>query len=281
MNTTVVVEGTAESLQWWFWHVEDTLSRFDPASSLSQLNSLTGRWVLVPPLLYRAVKGALKAAEATGGAFDPTVLDALKAAGYSRSFDLGPTPPTAPVPAGRWAEVKLEPSLKAVWLPTGVRLDLGGIGKGLAVDGAIARMRRLPFALVNAGGDIACRTESGEGPVLVDVEDPFDSRRTLVSFALRNGAAATSSTLGRRWGPGLHHIIDPATGRPADSDVVSATVFAETAVQAEVLAKACIVLGRERGLKLIRERRCYGVLVTEQGCPILTPGIEEFVYAES
>lgn len=280
MNTTVVVEGAAVDVQWWFRHVENTLSRFDPDSSLSRLNRLTGRWVLVPPLLYQAVKRSLKAAAATGGAFDPTVLDALEASGYSHSFDRGPTPPTAPVPAGRWAEVELEPRLKAVRLPPGVRLDLGGIGKGLAVDGAIARMRHLPFALVNAGGDLACRTTPGEGPVLVEVEDPFHPGNTLIRFALENGAAATSSTLGRRWERGLHHIIDPATGRPTDSGIVAATVFADTAVQAEVLAKACIVLGREQGLELFRERGCYGVLVTEQGHPILTPGIEEFVYAE-
>lgn len=276
MNTDISVEGTDFDLRGWFDRVEACLSRFRPESSLSSLNRYGGRWTVVPPLLFRAIFAALQAAQATDGAFDPTVLGALEAAGYSRSFELGPTPTAPPRPAGRWREVQLDAGLHAVWLPEGVRLDLGGIGKGLAVDGAMAKLKSCPRALVNAGGDLAARTAPGDPPILVDVVDPFDPDRTLVTFGLHGGAAATSSTLGRRWGEELHHIIDPGTGRPADSGVVAATVFAPTAVQAETLAKAAIVLGAERGLALLARRRCPGLLVTAQGQTILTPGLEEY-----
>lgn len=281
MNTAVRVVADDADLEPWFRQVEQTLTRFDPESPLSQLNRMPGRWVVAPPLLYRAVAAAIRAASDTGGPFDPTVLDALEAAGYSRSFEAGQTPPGAPIPAGRWAEIRLAPEMKAIWLPHGVRLDLGGIGKGLAVDGALYRLRRLPRALVDAGGDIALRTAPGDPPALVAVADPFRPDRTLATFGLCHGAAATSSTLGRRWGAGLHHIIDPATGRPADSGIVAATVFAGKAVRAEVLAKACIVLGPQRGMALLKRAGAHGLLVLADGQTILTPGMEEYRYASA
>ena len=283
MNTDVLVVGGGAEIERWFRQVEATLSRFDPESSLSQLNRHPGRWVIVPPLLHRAVQMALGAARATDGAFDPTILDALEAAGYSRSFELGPTPAEEPpvVRANRWREVRVAPTTPAVWLPPGTRLDLGGIGKGLAVDGAMRRLRQAPRALVNAGGDLALRTAPGDGPVPVEIENPFNPDETLATAYLCSGAAATSSIMGRRWGQGLHHIIDPCTGRPAATDLVAATVFADTAVHADVLAKCCIVLGSLRSLTLLESQGCRGLLVTDGGQMILSPGMEEYLHAKA
>lgn len=276
MNTQVRVEGAPDGLEPWFRQVEESLSRFRPESPLSQLNRMPERWVVVPPLLHRVIKRALAAAQATGGAFDPTILPALMAAGYSRSFERGQTQACQPMPAGRWREVQVAPDVPAVWLPAGVQIDLGGIGKGLAVDGAMHRLRHAPHALVDAGGDIALRTAPGAPPVTVEVADPCDERRTLATFALTQGAVATSSTLGRRWGQGLHHIIDPRTGAPAASGLAAATVFAPRAALADVLAKACIVLGAADGLALLRAQGCHGLLVSTSGQTITTPGLEEF-----
>ena len=276
MNTLIRVEAEAGDAEPWFRRVEATLTRFEPESPLSQLNRSPGRWVVVPPLLYRAVRAALRAAAATGGAFDPTVLGALEAAGYSRSFELGPTEQLPPVLAGRWRDVRLAPPIRGIWLPDGVRLDLGGIGKGFAVDGALARLQDSARALVDAGGDIAVRTAPGDGPVRVEVEDPCRPDRVLAAFGLQQGAVATSSTLGRQWGPGHHHIIDPARGRPASSGVAAATVLGPSAMQAEVLAKACIVAGAERGLALVRAQGCHALLITENHQVILTQNLEEY-----
>jgi len=234
--------------------------------------------VVVPPLLFRAIQSALTAAEFTYSAYDPTVLGALEAAGYSQSFDLGPTERRQPVPAGRWRAVEIEPSISAVRLPPGVRLDLGGIGKGLAVDGAMARMAHLPRALVNAGGDLGLKTAPGAGPVIVEVANPWNTSETLCSFGLYRGAVATSSTLGRRWGQGLHHIIDPRTGEPSRSGVVAATVVGTSVAKAEVLAKACIVLGPERGMRLLAEQEHHGLLVLESGGVLYTPKMEGYLY---
>lgn len=277
MNTDVTVDGACD-LRPWFAEVETTLSRFDGASPLSTLNAWPERWVVVPELLLRAVGAALEAAAATGGAFDPTVLDAVQAAGYGQTFELGPTPVGAPTPAGRWREVRLDRQLRAVWRPRGVRLDLGGIGKGLAVDGGLSRLRGARRALVNAGGDLACRTAPGELPYLIDIEDPFDAERVIATFGLHRGAAATSSVMGRRWGEGLHHIIDPRTGRPARSNLVQATVFGPRAAMAEVLAKAAIILGEERGLQLVQRHGQHALIVRDDRTLIMTEGLEEYRY---
>lgn len=278
MNTTVRAEGAGQDLEPFFRRVESALTRFDPESPLSQLNQMDGRWVVVPPLLHLAIRRALRAANLTGGAFDPTILPALVAAGYGRSFEQGPTGTGPAQPAGRWREVKVGPGM--VWLPPGVQIDLGGIGKGLAADLAMRRVWRAggPPLLIDAGGDIALWAPESAGPWLVEVEDPFSPDRTLAVTALRSGAVATSSTLGRRWGEGLHHLIDPWTGRPSQSPLVSATVFARTATLADVLAKACILLGPERTLPLLADRRCHGLMVTAAGEVIRTPGLEEFLY---
>ncbi len=271
------VAADGPDLQPWFLLVERTLSRFRPDSALSALNRQQGRWAVVPRLLYEAVEQALWSAEQTDGAFDPTVLPAVEACGYGQTFEAGPTPVLAPVPAGRWREVRLSRELLAVWLPPEIRLDLGGIGKGLAVDGAMRRLKGSPSALVDAGGDLAVRTPPGAGPVTIEVESPFNPTETIASFGLDKGAVATSSTMGRRWGAGLHHIINPVSGRPANSGVVSATVVAGSATRADVLAKACVVLGVTEGLRLLERHRCEGLLVTESGQVTVTRGLEVYI----
>lgn len=280
MNTDIEVSGGSLDLQPWFQRVESTLTRFDPESPLCQLNRAEGQWVIVPPLLFEAVRAAVAAARETGGAFDPTVLDALEAAGYSRSFELGPGEIGPPLPAGRWRDIEFDLGLGAIRLPPGVRLDLGGIGKGLAVDGAMARCPAKSLC-VNAGGDLGVRTVPGDAPVLVDVADPFDPERNLISFGLRHGSVATSSTMGRRWGSGWHHIVDPRTGRPTQSGVLAATVIAGTAAGAEVLAKACIVLGLREGIDLLEAKERHGLLVTREGDLLMTSGTEGFLHAEA
>jgi thiamine biosynthesis lipoprotein len=214
--------------------LEAILSRFRPASELSRLNR-DGRIDASPDLL-RVVRLALDARERTSGLFDPTVHDALVAAGYDRSFELldlsTPRAATAVACGGRVAildrELVLEP---------GVRLDLGGIGTGYAVDRAVDLLGAHGPALVNAGGDLACR--GGSWPV--GVETPGGT----LTILLERGALATSGSDRRTW-TGGHHLIDPRTGAPADSPYLRVTVAAPTAVEAEALAKA-IYLGADPG----------------------------------
>jgi thiamine biosynthesis lipoprotein len=230
-----------------FAREEDRFSRFRETSELTRLNRRAGRWVDVSPRFEELVRLAIVHAGATGGLFDPTVLDAIIAAGYDRDFDevlagaRGALHPSRP--CGRWTEVEV--SGGAIRLPPGVGLDLGGIAKGFTVDLAVeaAIETGLPWALVSAGGDL--RLLGDAPPIDVAIEDPADPRTSPARVTLLEGALATSSVMARAWGDGLHHVIDPRTGTPSRTDAIQATVWAPTCAEAEVLATWALLTGRD------------------------------------
>lgn len=214
-----------------FERLEQTLSRFRPDSELSRLNA-AGRLDNASPDLMRMLQLALEAREETGGLFDPTVHDALVAAGYDRTFDeVIPDGDALPLPRRCGGAVRVDGS--TIELAPGTRVDLGGIGKGYAVDCACDLLALAGSCLVNAGGDLAVR--GGAWPVGVSEG---------LTLELSRGAIATSGRDRRRWrrgGEELHHLIDPATGWPAETDLVRVTVVASSASEAEVLAKAAFL----------------------------------------
>jgi thiamine biosynthesis lipoprotein len=252
-----------------FHQFEARFSRFLPDSELSVLNNASGAPAWVSPEMAELVEAALQAAELSGGVFDPTVIDALEAAGYDQSIEVvrarssglvGDTRPGAGGVrwiTGRWAGVTVDRSWNMIALPRGIRLDLGGIGKGWAVDRAAEMLRPLGPGMVNAGGDLrAWGDDPDRGPGagwLVAVDDPLEPGKDVTWLRVKDRAVATSSVVTRRWAGG-HHLIDPRTGRPADTDLLSATVLSPTAAQAEVAAKVALILGRERGLAWLAEQ---------------------------
>jgi len=229
-----------------FEREEERFSRFRATSELSRVNASSGRPTRVTSAFAEVLGLALDGAALTGSRFDPTVHDALVAAGYDRTFDevlagaRGRLHPA--VPCGRWKEISIHDDV--VEVPRGVHLDLGGIAKGWTADRAAEGGVEAGAAwiLVNAGGDLRI---GGDAPsIAVSVEDPEDPRRELISLELSHGALATSSVVKRSWGDGEHHVIDPRTGLPSQSEVLQATVWAETCAVAEVLATASILRGR-------------------------------------
>jgi FAD:protein FMN transferase len=223
-----------------FERLEGIFSRFRRDSELSRLNE--AGTIEAGRDLRAVVELALAARERTGGRFDPTLHDALVAAGYDRTFDeldenAAPRPapdPGAPrdaVVRGRWIE-----------LGPGVRLDLGGIVKGYAADRCARLLAPLGPCLVNAGGDLAVGRTRSEGPWPVAVDVP-GARLTL---GLAEGGLATSGRDRRRWrqqGEERHHLIDPATCRPAEGGPLTVTVAAPSATDAEVVAKSIFLAG--------------------------------------
>jgi thiamine biosynthesis lipoprotein len=164
--------------------------------------------------------------------------------------------------------VRLDEETRSVTLPRRSRLDLGGIAKGWIVDRVADLLAPHGDFLVDAGGDIAARGEGPDGKPgwLVGVADPVRPDHDLCLARLTDQAVATSTTMRRRWrrgGETLHHLIDPRTGRPAASDVLQATVFAGTAMEADVFAKTALILGRESGLDWLTRRGQPALLVTE------------------
>lgn len=228
---------------------ERALSRFDPQSDLSRLNRAGGSWIRVDVRLVEALMAAILARTDTDGRFDPTILPALAAAGYDRSFELLGEREATPITGWRPdSRIEIDEQGGTARLEERAAVDLGGIGKGFAATRALGAMRAawagLTGALVDLGGDIAFWGTAPEGgPWRVDIADPRGHRPPLGTLELEGGGVATSGRDTRRFGPGgrLHHLIDPATGVPAAAGPLSVTVVAATATEAEAYATALAV----------------------------------------
>jgi thiamine biosynthesis lipoprotein len=267
--------------------VERQFSRFRPDSELSALNGAAGNWFAASSTLFSVVALALRRAAATGGRFDPTILRALEAAGYDRSFEhlsderSTDVPPAREPPPASYRQVRLDPTRQAIWLPPGTGIDLGGLVKGWAVDQAAAQLAAFPDRAVSAGGDmLVCGAPPGRDHWLIGVEDPRAPARDLLQLRLRDVAIATSGTRRRRWvqeGQVQHHLIDPATGQPARSDLLAVTAVAPTAVDAEVRAKVAFLQGHEHGAAYLEASPPGGVLVGDDGRVWITSGLRDRV----
>ncbi len=273
----------------WFAEWEGILSRFKEQSELSRLNGAEGQAVRVSETLWQVIQHALAAAQSSEGLVTPTVLEALEAAGYDRSFEMLPAKDwqvtRGTVHLGDWREIECDAAARTVRLPRGVRLDLGGIAKGWAADMAAQRLGHYSPALVDAGGDIATGGARANGESWpVGVADPLDAEHDLAVLKLDYGAVATSGRDYRNWlrnGRAQHHIIDPRTGYPAETDVLSATVVAPTAVRAEMAAKVALILGSKRGLEWVEARTdLAALLVLESGEVVMSRRFEEYIEME-
>jgi thiamine biosynthesis lipoprotein len=199
-------------------------------------------------------------------------LEAALSSGWAPS----PMPSTAPdnlLPDIQNRNLVLDFDNLELMLPPGARLDLGGIAKGWAADQAAYHLGKLAPALVDAGGDVAASAPQADGsPWPIGVANPLDSGEQLDLVLLWEGGVATSGRDYRRWRKNdhwQHHIIDPRTGRPAQTDVLSATVVAPSARMAEAAAKSVLILGSLEGLHWLDERpEMAGLIVLDDGEPI-------------
>jgi thiamine biosynthesis lipoprotein len=237
-----------------FRRIEASCTRFDPTSALMLANADPEAWHVVPSECYQAIAEAAAAHHRTGGLFDPRCLRTLEGLGYDRSlpFAAGPVsldlpePPARATAADPWRP-GLDPAASAVRLGPDP-IDLGGIGKGLAVRMAAVELRHAGVAaLVEAGGDCHLLGDGPDGDGWnVAVEDPGGSDQPAAVLGLADVACATSSLRLRHWqvkGRTVHHLIDPRTGGPARSGLAAVTVVGADAALAEVWSKALLLAG--------------------------------------
>jgi len=269
----------------WFENWEQALSRFRQDSELNQLNQHAGSPFHASETLWQVIQAALQAARASQGLVSPTTLPALEAAGYDRTF--GSLEPDRVIQKPRWnmpddwRAIECDESARTIYLPHGIRLDLGGVAKGWAADQAAQRLGVHAPALVNAGGDMAITRPQANGNAwTIGVADPSDPARNLATLMIDQGAVATSGRDYRRWqknGVWQHHLIDPRTGLPAETDVITATVIAPTTLQAEVAAKTAFILGSIVGMRWLENAGLEGLLVLENGYVVYSHGLENYM----
>jgi thiamine biosynthesis lipoprotein len=250
-----------------------TLSRFDSDSELSRLNRDPRREVPASPLLRRVVSGALTAGLRSRGLVDATLVDEIEAAGYANSRDFegtielpAPPPPHVGGPSGRsgWCELAVDERAGTVSRPPGLRLDPGGIAKGLMADVIAETLADFPAFAVDCCGDLRVGGVDARMRTIL-VEDPAGGPQ-LHELRISEGAVATSGITRRGWvdgeGRAAHQIIDPASGRPAYTGVIQATAVAPTGLLAETLAKSALLVGPERAESQLP---FGGVIVVEGG----------------
>jgi thiamine biosynthesis lipoprotein len=253
------------------WH--ERFSRFEPGSELSRVNADPRARVRVTSTMAQLAAAAVSAAAETDGLVDSTLVSEIEDAGYaadldgslptSEAFRLAPVRrPATPASDKWWRNVTVEG--QTLIRPPGLRLDSGGLGKGLFADLASELLAGQDSYAVDSGGDLRLGGTAGMRRK-VDVASPFDST-VLHSFELSDGGVATSGIGKRSWlgpdGAPAHHLLDPGTGRPAFTGVVQATALAPTALAAETLAKAALLSGPAGARRWLPHG---GVLVFEDG----------------
>jgi thiamine biosynthesis lipoprotein len=248
-----------------FEDAEQAMSRFRDSSDLIGLGRSAGgdRDIAVPRMLERALVTADRARRVTAGRFDPRILADLERLGYGgvAIADSVPGRPTGPV---------IRRVTRGV-VRAGRPVDLGGIGKGLALRWAAAGLERagIDAYLLEAGGDLVTRGQSpDDGPWRIGIEDPAGGPEPLAVVEPADGAVATSSTHRLHWtheGREVHHLIDPATGEPAGDGLLAVTVAGPDPAWAEVWSKTLFIGGRGRIAAEARARGLAAWWVAEDG----------------
>jgi thiamine biosynthesis lipoprotein len=275
-----------DSVPQWFEAWEATLSRFRPESELSQINQNAGEEQTVSSTLWEVFQLSLEANRQSDGLVTPLVLDALVEAGYNASFEQLATRPSdsgAGLPSPDVSQIKADALHRSIQLPPNAHLDFGGVAKGWAAHKAMQKLKIYGPALVDAGGDIAISGLQADGqPWPVGIIDPLLPDRNIHTLQLGRCGIATSGRDYRRWKQGeawKHHIIDPRTGEPAETDVLSVTIIAPSVTEAEIAAKVVLISGSQDGLAWLEARHTLaGLLILEDGQRLYSFNFEKYIW---
>ena len=294
MNLTVYGENAAAALESAEKELhtldEAVLSRTAEGSELYALNASNGETVEcgADDILPALIETALAISEATDGAFDPTLAPVLDAWGFTK--DLRRVPSADELAAllahtGR-DKVALEETADgySVALSDGAQLDLGGIAKGYAADLLRAQLEKegVTSATLDLGGDVFVMGKKSDGSDWrIAVKDPGDTESYLGIVSASDAFIVTSGVYERYFeenGVRYHHILDPKTGSPAESGLVSVTVMCKNGAWADALSTACFVLGADGALALRDDLAAQGtnfelIFVTDDGCVLYTGGL--------
>ena len=261
--------------------IDELMSHYKPESQLSQINARAAQEpVKVDKELFDLIKRSLYFSQITDGAFDITYASV----GHLYDFPAHVHPTEAQIksalPAVNYRNLLLDPEhLTVRFEHQGMRIDLGGIGKGYAVDRGIdiLKARGIQHAVVTAGGDTRIIGDHMGRPWVVGIRHPDDKNKVVTRIPLIDTAMSTSGDYERYFdenGTRYHHIIDPHTGHSA-SKVRSATILGPTATETDGMSKTAFVLGPEKALEIINRMPQYdAVFVCPDGKVLYSNGLQ-------
>ena len=274
-------EGLLEKLWQECGRYERLLSRTVPGSDVDRINRAGGQTVQVDPETWTILQRAADISRLTGGAFSVTI------APLSTLWDFTGETPRMPDDAQRLSALPLVDDSRlqlgednTVTLPAGMSIDLGGIAKGYIADRLAEMVRgRVSGATLNFGGNVyALGNAPGAEGFNIGISHPQSPNNAIAALRVKDRSVVTSGTYQRCFekdGRLYHHILDPATGLPAETGLVSASIVAESSMTADALATACIVLGEEGALALLGQLGYDGLLIREDMTIVTTPGLKD------
>ena len=262
---------------------------FQPDSDLSRANRAAGNgeFVALSPDVADVLRVALRLSHDSGGVFDPTIGPLMAAWGF-RGGSVRKEPTPAELAAARalvgWTNILWDAaaSNRMRLALTGMRLDLGGIAKGFAVDVGYDRLRQAGYTnfMVDLGGNLRVHGEAapGRGGWRTGIRHPFQAGEIVGALLMTNGESVATSGNYERFvefnGHRYAHIMDPRTGKPAEG-VAGVTVLAPSGIQCDGLSATLFILGPEAGQKFLAQRPGCEALWIPDRWPlrmIATPG---------
>lgn len=274
-----------------FRHFEARFSRFKEESELSRFNERHQEKQIVSEEFFTLLRKSGEYHLFTEGLFNPTILTALEQEGYIKSKHEGFISPEtihqndSPI----LSLGNIDTDEQAMMIDThGARLDFGGIGKGYIIDQVTLFLRSRGYSdfFIDAGGDLYAggkNTEKGYNFWAVDIEHPKYPDQSLATLMLSDRAATTSGINRRHWINGTqvkHHIIDPRTGKSAETDIISVTVVSHETALADVLAKSILILGRTAGHEFAVRKNIAALLADADGIATTTPELDKYIWKE-
>jgi FAD:protein FMN transferase len=261
--------------------IDASMSTYKPTSEVSMVNARAAQGALkISPELFDLLSTALDYSRVTAGAFDITYASVGYLYDFRHHVRPGEQQIKEALPGVSYRHVLLDPAQRTVrFTQPGVRIDLGGIAKGHAVDGGIAILQKLGFkhALVTAGGDSRIIGDRFGKPWVVGIRHPDRKDEVIARIPLEDAAISTSGDYERYFDAGgvrYHHIIDPGSGHSA-SKVRSATIIGPTATRTDGLSKTAFVLGPQKALEIYnRLDDIDAILITPDGRVLYSKGLE-------
>ena len=257
-------------------------------SDITAINRAAGKKsVRIPADLYPVFERAVFFAEKTSGAFNPVIGSVVKL--WNIGFDNARVPPARAINEALaftdYTALTLQEG-ECFLQKAGMQLDLGGIAKGFAADecARIIKAHHIDNALIDIGGTVTALGVRPDGkPLIIGIRDPrLRQGEPIMAVIGHNKSIATSGSYERYFeqdGIRYHHILDPATGYPVQSNLVSVSILSPTAADADALSTACFVLGYQKSLELLRSfPDTAAIFIFDDNTVRTTPGFESEVH---
>ncbi len=267
-------------------HYEKLFNKNDDSSDIAAINSSNGKTVTVDNDTALLIKNSLYYCDISDGLFDITIKP------VSDLWDFHDENPVIPneteIDKARrligYKNVNVDTKNNTVTLSKGATIDPGGAAKGFIADLIAEHIKNFNItgAIINIGGDMRIVGEkSKEAPFTVGIRDPFDKNNVMLPLMLSDCAVATSGTYERCFtkdGRLYHHIIDPSTGYPADTDIESVTVITKDALSADCLGTVCILLKSDKAKDLIEQTKdTEAIFILSDGSVLSTSGANTYI----